>query len=559
MIILLSPAKTLDFENSAQHQVCTQAEFLDLTQNLISGLKNLSASDLIKLMGISPKLAELNLQRFQSWQVNHENENSKQAILAFKGDVYEGLQAWDFNKNDFKFAQKHLRILSGLYGLLRPLDLIQAHRLEMGTLYPNPAGKDLYSFWGDRLAEAINSSLKESKSKLLINLASQEYFKAVREELIQSNVISPVFKDEKNGNFKIISFYAKKARGYMSSYLIRNRVKDINGLLAFNEKGYIFSDKDSTPRNPRIHSYREEKIGSLNCSKTSTVKIYIFIIFCFSYLLSAVENQSKQPFSVVAYNLENLFDIDGYSLYEDYKPAFYGELELKNKLDAIVKVLRKIGGRSGPDILLLQEVEVDRTPNQQKSATDLLMQCLAREGLGPYNFSIGYNPKDNPENWPAVQCLTLSKFPIIKSRLLSLQKARPILETTLSIDGERFTIFNNHWKSGASSEAMEKIRYQNASVLRKRIDELLELDPFHDFIVGGDLNSHYNQTILYAPQMRSSGINDILLSSNIEPIKPSPSILFIIYGMSCLLVRGGPMPGEEMGHLNAHPSTCRAL
>jgi len=202
------------------------------------------------LMSISPKLAELNQQRFQDWTARHDKKSSKQAILAFKGDVYEGLKAWDFESEDFEFAQKHLRVLSGLYGLLRPLDLIQPHRLEMGTVYANPAGKDLYAFWGDRLNEGLNKHLEESGSDLLVNLASQEYFKSVQEKKLQGKILTPVFKDEKNGHFKIISFYAKKARGLMSSFLIRNRIDYIEGLLDFSEAGYRFSTKDSTDLSP---------------------------------------------------------------------------------------------------------------------------------------------------------------------------------------------------------------------------------------------------------------------------------------------------------------------
>ena len=161
MIILLSPAKTLDFESPAVHSTCTIPDFLSFSKDLISGLRNLSSKELSELMGISPKLAELNRERFLNWQHSPSEENSKQAILAFKGDVYEGMRAWEFSKKDFVYAQKNLRVLSGLYGILKPLDLIQAHRLEMGTAYANPAGKDLYSFWGDRLNKKLNEECKK--------------------------------------------------------------------------------------------------------------------------------------------------------------------------------------------------------------------------------------------------------------------------------------------------------------------------------------------------------------------------------------------------------------
>ena len=261
MIILLSPAKTLDFETLADSSVCTQADFLSLSQDLINGLAKLSAIEVGKLMGISPKLANLNQTRYQEWSKKHTEKNGKQAVLAFKGDVYEGLQAWNFKKVDFSFAQKHLRILSGLYGILRPLDLIQAHRLEMGTVYANPAGNNLYDFWGDSLAKSINQDLSKSKSKFLVNLASQEYFKAAREKDISADIISPVFKDEKNGNLKIISFYAKKARGYMSSFLIRNRIKDIEGLKQFSEEGYRLDPVQSTDYKPVFIRTEENRIA----------------------------------------------------------------------------------------------------------------------------------------------------------------------------------------------------------------------------------------------------------------------------------------------------------
>ena len=249
-MILLSPAKTLDFETSPNTTVCTQPEFLDLTDGLIKGLSLLSSEEVGKLMHISPKLADLNKDRFQKWRMEHDQQNSKQAILAFKGDVYEGLKAWEFKKSDFTFAQKHLRVLSGLYGILKPLDLIQPYRLEMGTVYPNPSGKDLYAYWGDSLAETINKDLKKNKTKIVFNLASQEYFKAAKSSKIEGDIISPSFLDEKNGKYKIISFYAKKARGYMANYLVTNKVTDPNGLSDFKEYGYQFSKSDSSPEIP---------------------------------------------------------------------------------------------------------------------------------------------------------------------------------------------------------------------------------------------------------------------------------------------------------------------
>ena len=262
MIIVLSPAKTLDFETPAVEKTCTEPEFLSLSKSLITGLSKMSNEEISKLMGISDKLSALNSERYKSWNVKHESKNSKQAILAFKGDVYEGMKAWDYTKDDFTFAQKNLRLLSGLYGLLRPLDLIQPHRLEMGTVYANPAGKDLYAFWGDRLCKTLNRELKASGSKLLVNLASQEYFKSTLPKNLEGQIISPVFKDEKNGKFKIISFYAKKARGMMASHLIKNRIDSIDGLQKFNDSGYQFEPSESTDLRPVFLRSEQNRIAA---------------------------------------------------------------------------------------------------------------------------------------------------------------------------------------------------------------------------------------------------------------------------------------------------------
>jgi endonuclease/exonuclease/phosphatase family metal-dependent hydrolase len=240
-----------------------------------------------------------------------------------------------------------------------------------------------------------------------------------------------------------------------------------------------------------------------------------FIFFVFLCLNTGCSKNIKS-FEVVAYNVQNLFDTDGISLYDDYKPDFYGETELSNKLKVICEVLRKIGGPTGPDVVLLQEIEVDRTPKGHPSATGRLISALKKEGLGPYHYKLGYDPKAPADKWPAVHCLTLSKFPITESRLHPTQMARPILETTIEVNGTAFTIFNNHWKSGASSPEMEKHRLQNATTLRTRIDELIAKDPNADFLVGGDLNSHYNQSTVYADQMKKTGINDILRSMGKE-------------------------------------------
>ena len=250
MLTLLSPAKTLDFESPSLANMFTKPDFLDLSQDLMNGLCKLSTEEVGSLMGLSSKLAKLNHERFKTWTKRHEINASKQAVLAFKGDVYEGLKAWKFNTADFEYAQCNLRILSGLYGLLKPLDLIQPYRLEMGTVYANPAGKDLYAFWGDRLANTIRTDLNQSGNKSIINLASLEYSKAAQLNKTDAQIISPVFMDEKNGKFKIISFYAKRARGLMANFLISNRIERPEGLKSFSSNGYAYSNNESTLESP---------------------------------------------------------------------------------------------------------------------------------------------------------------------------------------------------------------------------------------------------------------------------------------------------------------------
>ena len=192
-------------------------------------------------MSISSKLADLNKQRYQDWNLPFTMSNAKQALMAFKGDVYTGFNFEKYNEKDFTYAQKHLRILSGLYGLLRPLDLIQPYRLEMGTKLTTSEAKDLYAFWSLTLTNSLNAAIKKSGNKILINLASNEYYNVIDKQLLEGNVITPVFKDKKNGDFKVISFYAKKARGAMSDYIIRNRISQPDGLKEFNGLGYRFN------------------------------------------------------------------------------------------------------------------------------------------------------------------------------------------------------------------------------------------------------------------------------------------------------------------------------
>ncbi|HBP41415.1 MAG: peroxide stress protein YaaA [Vreelandella alkaliphila] len=240
MLSVISPAKTLDFETPSTTDKVTQPNFLDHSQPLIEILRDYSPQQLSDLMGISDKLAGLNAARFADWQPPFTLDNAKPAVQAFQGDVYTGLEANTFSDDDNLFAQHHLRILSGLYGLLRPLDLIQAYRLEMGTKLPNDAGKDLYAYWKPTLTQALNSAIEESGSNVLVNLASNEYFKAIDTKKLAARVITPVFKDEKNGSFKIISFYAKKARGLMSAWIIQQQINDPEQLTAFDVAGYRF-------------------------------------------------------------------------------------------------------------------------------------------------------------------------------------------------------------------------------------------------------------------------------------------------------------------------------
>ncbi|WP_053140352.1 peroxide stress protein YaaA [Erwinia billingiae] len=246
MLMVISPAKTLDFESPLATKRFTQPALLDDSQKLIEVARKLTPAQIGSLMHISDKLAGLNANRFHNWHPPFTPENARQAILAFKGDVYTGLQAETFKEKDFDFAQQHLRMLSGLYGLLRPLDLMQAYRLEMGIRLENPAGKDLYTFWGDKLTEALNAALAEQGDDVLLNLASDEYFKAVKPKKLSGRIIKPVFLDEKNGKFKVISFYAKKARGLMSRYVIENRLTKPAQLKKFDVDGYVFVPEESS-------------------------------------------------------------------------------------------------------------------------------------------------------------------------------------------------------------------------------------------------------------------------------------------------------------------------
>ena len=249
MLIVISPAKTLDYETAPVTTSFSLPDYLDEAQKLINRAKRYSAADISSIMQVSDKIAQLNVERFQQWHTPFTPENAKQAVLAFKGDVYSGLDAESLTETDFNFAQQHLRILSGLYGLLRPLDLMQPYRLEMGRKIDTEWGANLYQFWGETITQGINQQLAATDSKHLINLASNEYFKAVKPKLINGEIITPEFKDYKNGAYKMMGVYAKKARGMLSRFIIQNQLENPEMIKAFNEDGYAYNAEMSTPSN----------------------------------------------------------------------------------------------------------------------------------------------------------------------------------------------------------------------------------------------------------------------------------------------------------------------
>ena len=245
MLALISPAKTLDYESALPTDAHTLPRLLEHSQELIDVSRKLSAADIANLMSVSEKIAKLNVERFNDWQSEFNFSNARQALFAFKGDVYTGLDAYDLNDQHIKFAQNHLRMLSGLYGLLRPLDLMMPYRLEMGTKLQNSRGHNLYQFWGDHITRLINEDLEQDNSELLVNIASDEYYKSVIERKIKAEIIKPVFLDQKNGKYKVISFYAKKARGLMARYIIENQLNQAEDLKSFNTDGYYFDAESS--------------------------------------------------------------------------------------------------------------------------------------------------------------------------------------------------------------------------------------------------------------------------------------------------------------------------
>ncbi|WP_372737171.1 peroxide stress protein YaaA [Neptunomonas sp.] len=257
MLTLISPAKTLDYETPAHTDQHTLPRFLEHSNQLIGVLEQLSVQGVADLMKLSDKLASLNVARYNSWPTKLTNENAKQAILAFKGDVYSGLDAASLSNDQLNYAQQHLRILSGLYGVLRPLDLMYPYRLEMGTKLDNPRGTNLYQFWDNRLTASLNEELNEElnedsnderhqdENPVVVNLASNEYFKAIKPKMLNARLITPVFKDWKSGQYKIISFYAKKARGLMARYIIENKIDAPEALKEFDVEGYRFAESMS--------------------------------------------------------------------------------------------------------------------------------------------------------------------------------------------------------------------------------------------------------------------------------------------------------------------------
>lgn len=256
MLLVVSPAKNLDYESPLATQKYSQPELLDESQVLIDRCVELSPAEISSLMGISDKLAGLNAARFGQWSKPFTTDNARAAILAFNGDVYTGLDAKTLNDDDFDFAQQHMRILSGLYGLLKPLDLMQAYRLEMGSKLNNVRGANLYQFWGNIITDKLNQALVDQGDKVLINLASNEYFKAVKKKDIQAEIITPAFKDWKNGQYKMISFFAKKARGLMARYIIENKVANVEQLKSFDSAGYQY-DADLSQGNDWVFTRKQ--------------------------------------------------------------------------------------------------------------------------------------------------------------------------------------------------------------------------------------------------------------------------------------------------------------
>ena len=246
MLVVLSPSKTLDYDSAPQTDKYTQPDFLGDSQELIEILRGYDIDELRDLMDISEKLAVLNVERYDNFETPFTPENAKPAITAFTGDVYRDFRLDDYGADDFDFLQDHTRILSGLYGLLRPLDLMQPYRLEMGTRLENPQGKKLYDFWGHKITDAVNAALDAQGDDVLLNLASNEYFDSIDADKLSGRILNVGFKDLRKGTYKTITFYLKRLRGTMTDWMVRNRVTDPEGLKSFNERNYYFSEEQST-------------------------------------------------------------------------------------------------------------------------------------------------------------------------------------------------------------------------------------------------------------------------------------------------------------------------
>jgi len=242
----MNSSKTLDFQQKARISKHTIPELIKDAEILVKALRKLSKSDFSKLLKTSEKLTDLNVERYANWQTDVKKSNAKQALLAFRGDIYSGMEVDDYKTKDFNFAQKHVRILSGLYGILRPLDLMQPYRLEMATKLATTRGKNMYDFWGTKINEILKKLLKQEKSGTLVNLCSMEYFKAIKSDLLDMKVITPAFKEFRDGSYRFITLYAKKARGMMCNYIIQNNLKRIEELKFFNVAGYQFNEKISS-------------------------------------------------------------------------------------------------------------------------------------------------------------------------------------------------------------------------------------------------------------------------------------------------------------------------
>jgi len=250
VLILLSPAKRLDYETPVPTRKFSEPRMVDRSAELMSVLVKTPPDDVASLMSLSPTLTDLNVQRYQDWEPHFSPDNARPAVFAFDGDTYAGLDVARFGERDLTHAQKTIRILSGLHGVLRPLDLVQPYRLEMGTKLRTARGNDLYAYWGTAVTETINDDLAERKSKVVVNLASNEYFGVIQPEHLQARLVTPTFLDEVKGQYKVVSFHAKKARGAMAAWLVLNRVSAVRALQDFDDLGYHYDSERSTPDAP---------------------------------------------------------------------------------------------------------------------------------------------------------------------------------------------------------------------------------------------------------------------------------------------------------------------